>query len=207
MNYKNHSGQCLKLVGINPFLIGVLFFLIGCSTSQYPTTLVQQDIVKSTKRIKQTFKYKRAQEKVSPLQSLHQEMLKVVGNNMTEQYTVYDRLNMKANSYVVDKQIYIIVDGEVFQIDIDSQERENTSKISQSTSNITTIDSTSMDVVTGYTQHKRSIFRISYTLSQEIIEKLSVCNNVMFRYYSGPNMITTSMSNKKIVDLKKFIQL
>ncbi len=85
---------------------------------------------------------------------------------------------------------------------IDAIEYEYTKSITEDTENILTSDSTSVSIVTGYSENNNKITRFSYSLSDEIVSKLKYSNLVLFRYYAGPSMLTVKLKNRNLSKLK-----
>jgi hypothetical protein len=85
---------------------------------------------------------------------------------------LYDVLILSGLSYQPSQQVFLLIDDDVFPIQPKGMEQENSRTVSQETKDITTADSTTISVVTGYTDSNRKITRFSYHLSDTIIEKL-----------------------------------
>lgn len=91
---------------------------------------------------------------------------------------------MSTDSYNLEEIIYLIIDSEVIQIEIDSYEVENVSQISEETGSILASDSTQVSPVTGYTQNSSKNIKISYLVSQQHIYKIKNSQEVNFRCYA-----------------------
>jgi len=177
------------------------FILVSCRVTN--KIFVENDIVFSTKRIELKLTY-RDQDRRSPITYAEQSFIKEISNNVTT-YKVYDILILTSLSYQVEDKVFIIIDNEVFAMVIDKKERENTKDIDEKKEDIATSDSTSISVVTGYSENNRKITRFSYRIPEKVIEKVKNTDNVLFRYYSGPNMLTLTLDGKKLKKLKQLI--
>ena len=177
------------------------FILVSCRVTN--KIFVENDIVFSTKRIELKLTY-RDHDRRSPITYAEQSFIKEISNNVTT-YKVYDILILTSLSYQVEDKVFIIIDNEVFAMVIDKKERENTKDIDEKKEDIATSDSTSISVVTGYSENNRKITRFSYRIPEKVIEKVKNTDNVLFRYYSGPNMLTLTLDGKKLKKLKQLI--
>ena len=90
---------------------------------------------------------------------------------------------------------------------IDRIELENVRSISENTSSISTSDSTSVSVVTGYSENNRKITRFKYKIPVTTIAKIKESNQLSLRYYSGPSMISVKPKKKSINKLKQLIEI
>lgn len=66
-------------------------------------------------------------------------------------------------------------------------------------------DSTYRTVVAGYSQQHSKITKFQYQLSPDIILKIRDADDIHFRYYSGPKMITVKPKRKTIRKIKELI--
>ena len=90
---------------------------------------------------------------------------------------------------------------------LEQMELENARDISETTSNILTSDSTTVSVITGYSEDNMKITRLSYRIPAATMEKIRSSDNLILRYYSGPSMITVKPRNKSIRKLKQLIDM
>lgn len=168
---------------------------------------VEYDEVKSTKRIIKNFNYFKVLEKRTPLFAVKQTILKELKPNNEITYTVYDNLLMSPQALNLENQLFLILGEEIIPIDIDELQIEHSSKIKEDTGTILAADSTKVSIVKGYSQENRKYYKISYQLNTEIIEKISQSNEIFFRYYCGPSMLTTALKDNKLAKLKKMIAM
>lgn len=73
------------------------------------------------------------------------------------------------------------------------------------TEDLETSDSTKTTVITGYNEEYKQIQKIKYQLYEKEIMAIKKCQNLKFRYYSEPEMITIKMKAKYLKKLKQFI--
>ncbi len=184
----------------------VVSILITNSCSVTNKIYEEKDVVYSTKRLELKLSYRRFERK-SPIYYMEQSIIKEIASNNEAIYKVYDVLTLTSSSFKIEDKVFLIIDDEVFPMLLDFKEYENTKEISENTKNIMTSDSTNISVVTGYSINNRKITRFSYKLTDKVIEKLQKSDEVLFRYYSGPSMLTIPLRGKKINKLKQLISM
>jgi len=196
MNYK-------ILHFISLLLIGLLFQ----SCLMFQRIRIEDDIVNSSKRIKAEFNYRISQEWDSPLILLNQKIVKELKQNSEEQYKVYDFIQLRSNSFKLDNKVFIIVDNEPFRLEVDSYDSKMIPKLDEKRKEILTSDSTKVSVVTGYEENQIWDYRIVYSIDKAIIGKIKSSQNVMLRYYAGPDMITIKLDKYDLDILKKITEM
>ena len=184
-----------------PVWILITFSLFSCKVTNkiYETN----DLVYSSKRMELKLEYNK-EERKSPLISMKQSIVKEISDKETS-YHVYDVLILTSYSYKLDDKVFLIIDDEVFPMSIESKEFANSREVSEKTEDIMTSDSTTMSVVTGYSEYNRKITRFSYCLPEHVISKIKSSNQILFRYYAGPDMITVQLQKRKLDKLKELI--
>jgi len=190
---------------LTPSSIGLAIFLTFILTSCILTPKIYEkhDIVYSTKRFELQFNYPNHNER-TPVINMQQSIIKEISKTETT-YKVYDVLVLKSLSHKVEEKVFLIIDREVFPMKLESIEYENTKNLVEKTENIETSDSTSISVITGYSENNRKITRFSYKLPDEVIPKIQNAKKVYFRYYSGPDMLTMTLEMNKLNKLKQLI--
>jgi len=171
--------------------------------------IIEDDIVKSTKRIKLQINYSLydACEKKSPLLSMKQIILKEVDVTNNPEYNVYEYMAMEFSSYGLKPEMYIITnDTNVLSIELTGFMNEIKPETHKSTSNIMKADSSNVEVITGYTHYDKKTYKLHYKLTQEQIDQIKKSQKVQFRYYSGPDMITLQLKGLQLQKLKKMIE-
>jgi hypothetical protein len=166
----------------------------------------EEDIVFHAKR--HTLTYNRVDRKEirrhSPLLSLEQSIVKETKDGKTS-YTVYDILSLKSNSFNIDKKAFLIADKKAFEMELQKIESDFARSLSEDTKNVLTSDSSTVSVVTGYSEINRKIVRFSYSWSDETLAAIKNADQIRMRYYSGPNMITVTLKRKNLRKIKQLI--
>jgi hypothetical protein len=173
--------------------------LINCSQKIY----TKKDVVFSTKRYELKLEYKNIKHR-SSLIYMKQKIVKQVSEGDTI-CSIYDILIMRSLSYRLQNKVFLIVDNEAYPMKIEQKEYENSKIIKPIEEEVKTSDSTSMSVVTGYSENNRKATRFKYSLSNELIEKIKSTEQVLFRYYAGPDMITVTLKGRKLKKMKQLL--
>ena len=180
-------------------LFGIM--LSACST--YNKIYTEDDIVYSTKRFELKYDYKNRSRRM-PFY-FTQSIVKEVDKNNNVSYQAYDVISLTSSSFRVDEKAILIIDNEPYPMEIDKIELENVKTISESTTDIQTLDSTTVSVITGYSENNRKITRFSYKIPVSTIMEIKKANQIYIRYYSGPSMITIKPKKLSIKKIKKLI--
>ncbi|NMB52321.1 MAG: hypothetical protein GX999_08350 [Bacteroidales bacterium] len=180
-------------------LFGIM--LSACST--YNKIYTEDDIVYSTKRFELKYDYKNRSRRM-PFY-FTQSIVKEVDKNNNVSYQAYDVISLTSSSFRVDEKAILIIDNEPYPMEIDKIELENVKTISESTTDIQTLDSTTVSVITGYSENNRKITRFSYKIPISTIMEIKKANQIYIRYYSGPSMITIKPKKLSIKKIKKLI--
>ena len=197
---KNPSNNLITFSATGILLISVIFQ--ACLTTN--KIVEENDLVYSTKRVALKSSYYEHTRR-SPLISLEQSIVKEIKANNETSYKVYDILSLTSSSFTLENKAFMIIDNDVFPMPIDNKEYENAKTITENRQNVLTADSTTVSVVTGYSENDRKITRFSYMLSDEVIARVKNSNQVLFRYYSGPSMLTVRLKEKNLKKLKGLI--
>ena len=180
-------------------LFGIM--LSACST--YNKIYTEDDIVYSTKRFELKYDYKNRSRRM-PFY-FTQSIVKEVDKNNNVSYQAYDVISLTSSSFRVDEKAILIIDNKPYPMEIDKIELENVKTISESTTDIQTLDSTTVSVITGYSENNRKITRFSYKIPVSTIMEIKKANQIYIRYYSGPSMITIKPKKLSIKKIKKLI--
>ena len=180
-------------------LVGIM--LSACST--YNKIYTEDDIVYSTKRFELKYDYKNRSRRM-PFY-FTQSIVKEVDKNNNVSYQAYDVISLTSSSFRVDEKAILIIDNKPYPMVIDKIELENVKTISESTTDIQTLDSTTVSVITGYSENNRKITRFSYKIPVSTIMEIKKANQIYIRYYSGPSMITVKPKKLSIKKIKKLI--
>ena len=189
-----------KILGIT--LICLMFQ--SCSTSN--RIFSENDIVYSSKRFELKYNVK-DRDRRSPLFYFTQTIIKEINSGNEISYTAYDVLSLSGSSFKLDDKVILIIDNEAFPMIIDKIELENVRSISENTTNISTSDSTTISVISGYSENNRKVTRFSYEIPVTTIAKIKESNQISLRYYSGPSMMTVKPKKRSINKLKQLIDM
>jgi hypothetical protein len=192
------------------FAYGILGITMICTVFQSCSTsnkiYSENDIVYSTKRFELKYSVK-DRDRRSPLFYFTQSIIKELNPNNEISYTAYDVLSLSSSSFKLEDKVILIIDNEAYPMVIDRIELENVRSISENTSSISTSDSTSVSIVTGYSENNRKITRFKYKIPVTTIAKIKESNQLSLRYYSGPSMISVKPKKKSINKLKQLIEI
>lgn len=182
-------------------LVGIM--LSACST--YNKIYTEDDIVYSTKRFELKYDYKNRSRRM-PFY-FTQSIVKEVDKNNNVSYQAYDVISLTSSSFRVDEKAILIIDNKPYPMEIDKIELENVKTISENTTDIQTSDSTTVSVTTGYSENNKKITRFSYKIPVSTIMEIKKANQISFRYYSGPSMITVKPKKLSIKKIKELIDI
>jgi hypothetical protein len=186
-------------------LLLMIILLQGCSFFNYGF-VEEYDEVKSTTRITKSFVPRDAEKYFSPLDEVYQTILKEIDADGNITYTAFDVLSMKSDSYQLENKVYIIVDGKVREMNVKQMDTEKSFSVSEDEKTIITADSTSISVVTGYNKYESRKVKLSYVIDSGTIDMIRDAEDVRFRYYAGPDMITVRVYRSQLKRFKKLIE-
>jgi hypothetical protein len=166
----------------------------------------EEDIVYSSKRFTWNNTYF-DHHNFSPLIMLEQSIVKEIKADKGVSYKVFDVLTLTDKSFKLEDKVYMIIDNNVYKMKLNEKEYQNEKNITEDQEDILASDSTKVSVVTGYSENNRKITRFNYKLNNDIVSKLRNAKQVLFRYYSGPSMITVELYEYNLDNLKKFIDM
>jgi hypothetical protein len=180
----------------------VAVMLSACTTTNRIYT--ENDVVYSTKRFELKY-YVRDNDRKSPLIYFYQSIVKVQTPGKETSYSAWDILTLTNSSFTPDAKVFYIIDNEVFPMKVDRMELENTKDISEEFSSLSTSDSTSVSVVTGYSENNLKKTRFNYTIPPEIMDKIKGSEQFIIRYYAGPHMITVKPKTRSLQKIKQLV--
>jgi hypothetical protein len=191
----------IKKSNVLLILIFSCLFLQGCALLGGRVT-TEDDIVYASKRIKWEYVYNNLGH-ISPLLNVDQSIVKETDADKRTSYTVYDIVSLSDGSFALENKVFMIVDNDVFPMEIETKELEHAKTFEEKRSNILKADSTKVSVVTSYSEKNKTIVKFKYTLNENIMTRLQVAERVLFRYYAGPDMITVELKGFALEKLKK----
>ncbi|HOG67624.1 MAG: hypothetical protein WBK40_09460 [Bacteroidales bacterium] len=186
-------------------VIGVVCIMLS-SCSTYNKIYSDDDIVYSTKRFELKY-YCKDRDRRTPIYFFTQSIVKEVDQNNNVSYRAYDVLFLISPSFKLDEKVILIIDNKPYPMVIDKIELENVKTISENTTDIQTSDSTTVSVTTGYSENNKKITRFSYKIPVSTIMEIKKANQISFRYYSGPSMITVKPKKLSIKKIKELIDI
>ena len=194
--------RIVRHLGIVSFLV---IMLSGCFPLLTNSRIIQEeDIVKGTKRMELRHMGRNVSKNLSYF-TMSQAVVFELKSGEKEEVNVYDFLKAGGSSYKVDQKVFLIIEDDVIPLQLYSAEYDYVKSISENTDEVATSDSTSVTVVTGYTEHHNKVTRFHYSFSPETLEKIKTSKEVFFRYYSGPNMYTIKMRKSALKKYKKLL--
>lgn len=162
--------------------------------------------MKSTKRIKKETYYSRSVETPSPLYDANQTILKEIDSISHTTYSAFDILSTNVRSTSLEQKVYIILDNvDVISIDFDTYESGNQNITSTKKEDVMLADSSTVSVVTNYSQQDVTNHKVSYTIPLEVIDKMRQANFIKFRYYLDANIITLQPKARDLNLIKELI--
>jgi hypothetical protein len=198
----------MKNLSVKRCAPGITGLTLICITFQSCSTFnkvySENDVVYSSRRFELKY-YVKDRDRRSPLYYFTQSVIKEINQQDEISYHAYDVLSLSASSFKLDEKVFFLIDNEAYPMAVDKIELENVRSISENTDNILTSDSTSVSVVTGYSEDNRKITRFRYKIPAATMTKIKESEKFLLRYYSGPSMITVKPKNKSIRMIKQLI--
>lgn len=185
-----------------PGLMLIYFTFQSCST--FNRIYQENDVVYSSRRFELKY-YVKDRDRRSPLYYFTQSIIKEINQQDEISYYAYDVLSLSGSSFKLDEKVFLLIDNEAYPMSVDKIELENVRSISENTGNLSTSDSTSVSVITGYSEDNRKITRFRYKIPAATMAKIKESDQFTLRYYSGPSMITVRPRKKSIRMIKQLI--
>lgn len=165
---------------------------------------VEQDIVKKNKKVTYEM-FWRQNQRQEPYYSQSLTFSKEIDKNNDVKYTLYDVIRLSAESFDMEEDMYILLDGEVLPLPVDGQRNFKVRNVNEETSEVLRSDSTKLTVVTGYDVTERKTIQMIHPLNEEIISKIANAQEVTLRYYVGHGTINTEIKEKNLLKVKEWI--
>lgn len=194
---KNRIKKTLALILIS------LTFQSCFNNKIYNEIYVENDVVYGTKRFELKH-YIHPQNSRSAIKVLIQDIIKEIDSNNEVSYTAYDYLELNSSSFKIDEKVFYIIDNVAYPMTIDHIEFDNVRKTTENKSDVLTADSTTVSVVTGYSEQNRKTIKFKYNIPVLMMEKIKEARQLSIRYYSGPSMATF---HTRQISLGKMIEL
>lgn len=188
------------------FVITIVLLSLLQSCGLFRNIREEVDLVRSSKRMRADFEYRFTEERMTPLILITQTVVKESMPDALPKFTFYERIRLNASSFKLEKNVYVLVDDVAYPGKIESMEFEREYKMEEKRKDVVTLDSSKISVVTGVNNFENNLYRLTYTIDDEAIEKIKSCSKIRFRYYAGPDMITTGMYRYDLETLKMLVQ-
>lgn len=188
------------------FVITLVLLSLLQSCGLFRNIREEVDLVRSSKRMRADFEYRFTEERMTPLILITQTVVKESKPDALPKLTFYERIRLNASSFKLEKNVYVLVDDVAYPGKIESMEFEREYKMEEKRKDVVTLDSSKISVVTGVNNFENNLYRLTYTIDDEAIEKIKSCSKIRFRYYAGPDMITTGMYRYDLETLKMLVQ-
>lgn len=189
-------------------IIFCLFSLLA-SAQKSDRLIYESDIVKSCERVKLKVRYYSSDviEKNTSFLSMEQVFLKQNKEDGLSIISVYDYLNFEFSTFGLTNEIYLIIDDNAyFSIIPNCIIPDTKSERHLDKSEILNSDSTKVTVITGYSNFNKKTYKLHYQLTEKQGHLILDSNNIKFRYYSGPDMITLKLTRLHLQRLKNLIE-
>lgn len=150
---QNHSPK-IKALEMKQFFWIFLFltalFTTGCYDIYGRKLKVEFDQVRGNTTITKELYLTKIAENRTGFGRVQQTLQKTITQTGETEYWVYEQLILSTLMHPLESVIYLLIDDTIFPIEVGGQETEAFSKISEETKALSTSDSTTVTVVTGY---------------------------------------------------------
>lgn len=187
----------------------ILALLLGACVLQsfnlFSNVITEKDEVSSSIRTRAFFDYTDTKEWHSPLVRIAQTILCETDRYNTKVVRVFDCIQLASNSFDLETRVYLLLDGTPYPIKVDNIGYERLSDLKEKKKDVLTGDSSKVSVVTGYDRVEGNFYKLTCTIPPVVVDKIKTCMKLQFRYYAGPDMITTTMSRYELSTFKKML--
>jgi hypothetical protein len=189
---------------MNRFVLFIfsLFFLLSCSSLRDGRYEIQKDEFKNQSNIS-LIQYLTPSEKktgIGRLKITYQRQLDVNEASLK----LYVSVSRIESSFPIDKNAFVKANDKTFELVLDSQWSEYKTAYSTK-SNTTKSDSTTTTITeTNSEQYYNDKFVIN--LNFHIVESILQSNKLVFRFYSGPEMLTYELNSYQLNRLKGLLR-
>ena len=133
-------------------------------------------------------------------------VVKETKRNEEPVFNWYDVLTMSVENFEVDtKDMYLIVDDEVFPLENSYEKRLGERNVNEKKEEVMQADSSKVSVVTGYDVVQKNVYQMTHPVSAEVMGRILDANEVILRYTVGPRFINSEINGKNLVNLKQLI--
>jgi len=186
-----------------PLLVAFIisaFVLQGCLTIFSGSRFrVERDRILGTSRIRVNMEFKKAVERRTSFVKLQKTFIKEKDSNSNLFYRVFDVLDLDRTSFGLRNEMAIIIDNRPFVI---FPEIFETTLITEQANGVA--QGTAGQLQPGLFEHRT--FRVNYNLEESLIGIIKNANEVFFRYYVGPDVISVKLTRTDLRYLKRMIE-
>jgi len=195
-----------KILQFSVLFLLVSTFLSSCFRIPVASKFEQDyDRVRQSYRARQNFYHYKSEERHAYFMSLQQSFLNEVDKDGNKTLSVYEQMSMSFSGYAPNPELFMLTENEVIRIPVKEVKPELYRGVSENRKDILTSDSTTVSVVTGYSEFQRRIYRFEYHLEPALMEVILNAKELSFRYYAGPDKITVRYTNGQLRSLKQLI--
>jgi len=125
-------------------------------------------------------------------------------SDSTKTMNAYFIIHRSSSSFHLDKKCFMKASGKSYEITIENTETESRSAQNSTTTSVTVKDSTKLKTISNTDNWYEDRFIIR--LSPAMIESIQNTNELIFRFYSGPEQATFEFSNWTLKRVKQVLE-
>lgn len=187
----------------NIIYLSLCCILVGCSANYYNLITSEYDEFKKVKRVKITQK-SHPFDKKSVVSSVVNTYVGEISADGERDYVLYTDITKRSGSFHIEDLVYMSIDGNVIEKSISSKQTDDFVKRSENTDSVMTADSSTVRVVTGYSESHYSKDKIELSFTAEEVRQIMDCEELLYKYYFGPEAVTIKIYKYQLDPLKDF---
>ena len=164
------------------------------------------DAAKGTNRIKETFDGLRTTDFSNEFLNARKVVTKEVESDGTAHYKFFDLISLRDQSFPIEKEIYIVAGEKSVKVVADYFSSDRIYNINENTDTILASDSSEVEIVTGYDQVRKREIKMSYEIDASLAKSMAEADEVLFRYYAGPEIMTFVFRNNRLRRLREVLK-
>jgi hypothetical protein len=192
----------------NKLFTGILLFvtLTGCSLF-YPIN-TQVDEFKHTKKITLEIGVLPTEHLINSATSTNITFEKCISES-GETLNAYFVLNRNSSSFKLEKDCFVKAFGKSYEIAIENQETVNRSQILSMTQSSSVKDSTKVKTESKTMSNSYDYYEEKFVIrfTPEMVESIKKTDELIFRYYLGPNQATFRITGIPLKRLKYLLSI
>ena len=187
-------------------LILLSFTFVGCSLFYPINTLV--DEFKHTKKVTLEISVIPTERIINSVTNTNIIFEKCVSES-GETLNAYFVLNRSSSSFKLERGCFIKASGKSYETDIENQETTNRSQLMAMTQSSSVKDSTKIKSETKTISNSYDYYEEKFVIhfAPKMIESIKNTDELIFRYYLGPNQATFRITGPQLKRIKKLISL